>query len=84
MRNPIIACRETINDLSHENTNKKELINYELEDLENMLEYLKIDYQAKNKMSNMEEKPRLINSEDFIKSISGLVRIFGRCRASHD
>jgi len=69
MRNPIIACRQTINDLSQEVTNKKELINYELEDLENMLEYLKIDYQAKNKMSIMEEKPRLINSEDFIKSL---------------
>lgn len=68
LKNPLIACRQAVNDSDLSLTKLRDVANQELEDLEDMLENLRTEFKARNLM-DLKEQPRSVNSEEFIMSL---------------
>ena len=69
LKNPVIACRQTVNDKENWDMDKvREIANQELEDLEDMLENLRTEFKARQLM-DLKEQPRRVKTEEFIKSL---------------
>lgn len=68
LKNPIIACKQVINDNDYNFEQVKKITNQELQDLEDMLDNLRLDFKSKNFM-NLEEQHKIMETEEFITSL---------------
>ena len=68
LKNPLIACRQAVNDRDLTLAKLRDVANPELEDLEDMLENLRTEFKVRNLM-DLKEQPRSVNSEEFIISL---------------
>lgn len=69
LKNPVIACRQTVNDKEIIELEKvREIANQELEDLEDMLENLRTEFKARQLM-DLKEQHRMVSTEEFIMSL---------------
>lgn len=68
LKNPLIACRQAVNDSDLTLAKLRDVANQELEDLEDMLENLRTEFKVRNLM-DLKEQPRSVNSEEFIMSL---------------
>lgn len=61
LMNPVIACKQLINDPDNIDFTKiREIVNQEIEDLEDMLENLRIEYKARHLM-DLNEQPKVVS-----------------------
>jgi len=61
LKNPIVACRQIVNDKELSLVCIKDMANKELEDLEDMFENLRAAFKSRHNIGTI-EKPRFINS----------------------
>ena len=69
LKNPVIVCRQTVNEKENWDMDKvREIAYQELEDLEDMLENFRTEFKARQLM-DLKEQPRRVKTEEFIKSL---------------
>eukprot|EP00801_Mesodinium_rubrum_P002517 Mrub_02517.p1 GENE.Mrub_02517~~Mrub_02517.p1 ORF type:complete len:543 (+),score=68.92 Mrub_02517:173-1630(+) len=68
LKNPVISCRQTVNDKDMNPNKTRDICNQELEDLEDMLENLRTEFKVRNLM-DLKEQPRQLMSEEFLLSL---------------